>query len=55
MSDDKKIAPGRISLPTETVNEILTLLNSLPYGQVASLIAKIQQQNQPVLEEEPKK
>jgi hypothetical protein len=40
--------PERISLPTQTVNEILAIFSGMPYNQVANIIQKIQNEVQPV-------
>lgn len=43
--------PERVSLPTATVNEILSVFSQMPYNQVAQLIVKIQSEVQPIMED----
>lgn len=43
--------PVRVSLPTETVNEILSVFSQMPYREVANIIKKVQEEVQPVPEE----
>ena len=40
--------PERVSLATETINEILGVFSQMPYREVANIITKIQQDVQPL-------
>lgn len=42
MSDNQEFTPIMVSLPVEVMNKIMSVLASLPYGQVAPLVAEIQ-------------
>ena len=43
--------PKRVSLPTETINEILSVFSQMPYREVANIIQKVQQEVTPIPDE----
>ncbi len=38
----------KVTIPVETLNKVLGILGSLPYQQVAGVVAEVQQQVQPI-------
>jgi hypothetical protein len=54
MENQPTQAPERMSLPTETLSEILSFLSTMPYNQVVNLITKIQGEAKLVPEVEEK-
>ncbi len=48
MDNKQPQLPENVSLPTELVNEILSVFSALPYNQVAQIISKIQQEAKPI-------
>lgn len=47
-STQQQQLPKRVSLPTEMVNEILSVFSQMPYREVANIIQKLQSEVQPV-------